>query len=555
MKKKRLKHTEESIKTALVNLYQDEYTLIVFYSGSRFIVRHRDDHEYETSYDTLIRKRCKCKICSNLHKKTLEEFQEELDRLFPKKYRVIGEYEGSSKPLLIEWTACKHSYPVLPLSILKGAKCPRCTGKDKKDTARFIWEVENLVGNEYTVIGEYVNTHIPMIIKHNICETKFPVLRKDFINGQRCPVCSKKNAKRTRWNTDSFTKKVQELVGNEYVIQSPYVNSKNHIDFFHKTCGRTSPILPSKFLSGDRCRHCFGSFRITHEGFLQKVKELVGNEYIVLSNYQSMHKPVKMEHVACGRKYSVEPNNFIRSNTRCPECFGSEKKTTDIFKSQLYNLVGEEYEVLGEYLNTDTHIEMKHQPCGSIYPVTPNNFLRGRRCSLCQGKAPKTTEMFREEVFDLVGDEYVVLGNYVDADTHIKMQHTSCKYIYDVVPNSFLSGARCPDCREYKGQRKIVDHIKVRNLPYTVEYRIPGNLRLDVAVFDPKHHGKLLAVIEFQGEQHYHPVSFYGGREKFRRQIKNDQQKRIYCMQNHIHLIIIPYWEFEQIGKIIDKHI
>ncbi|WNS82208.1 hypothetical protein RRU94_15810 [Domibacillus sp. DTU_2020_1001157_1_SI_ALB_TIR_016] len=555
MKKTRLKHTKESIKKALWDLYQDEYILISFYSGSNFIVRHQCDHEYPTCYDTLIRKRCKCKICSNLQKKTSVQFQQELDELFPGMYRVIGEYQSSRKPLLMEWTVCKHQHSSLPITILKGAKCPQCSNKDKKDTARFIQEVQELEGDGYRVIGEYVNTHIPVMLRHNTCETEFPALRKEFIKGKRCPMCSKKKAKRTRWNTDTFTKKIQQLVGNEYIIQSPYVDSKTHIDFLHVECGRRSPIIPSKFLKGNRCRYCFGSLRIDHEWFLQKVKSLAGNEYHVLSNYQSMHTPVQMKHVVCGHHYTVKPNNFIRMNTRCPECAGNQKKTTEEFKKEVYNLVGEEYKVLGEYLNTDIPIEIKHHPCGRIYPITPANFLRGRRCAQCQGKAAKTTEMFRNEVFDLVGEEYVVLGNYVDADTHIKIQHMACGYPYDVVPYSFLSGARCPACKEFKGQRRIVNHIKTRNFPYEVEFKIPGALRLDVAVFDPKHSGKLLVAFEFQGEQHYKPISYFGGREKFQRQIRSDQKKRKYCMENGIYLIIIPHWNYDQIEKIIDKHL
>ncbi|MEH7223217.1 hypothetical protein V7112_05320 [Bacillus sp. JJ1566] len=482
-------------------------------------------------------------------------FKLQLEGSFPGRYRVVGDYKGWENPVLIEWITCGHQYSVIAGSVLRGSKCPHCSGKDKKDTTRFIQEVRKLVGDKFTVIGEYVNTHTPVLLQHNSCNNKFPVLRKNFLKDPRCPKCSKKTSKRIRWDTESFSKKVLELEGEEYKVQSTYVDSKTHIDILHVKCGKVSPISPSKFLQGNRCRYCYGSLRIEHEWFLQKVEQLVGKEYRVLSMYQSMHKHVDMEHVTCGHQFPVKPNNFIRLNTRCPNCAGNQKKTTAEFKKEVYCLVGEEYEVLGEYLNTNTPIDIKHVKCGKVYSVTPANFLRERRCALCQGKAAKTIEMFGKEVFDLVGDEYAVLGGYVDSNTKIEMKHHSCGYTFSIVPHSFLSGTRCPACNINKGQKRIVDHLKNRNLPFEVEYKIPCRLRLDVAVLDPKHPGKLLAVFEFQGPQHYQPIGFFGGREKFRRQIKNDQKKRLYCMKNDIRLIIIPYWEYDQIEKIIDKHI
>lgn len=52
-------------------------------------------------------------------------------------------------------------------------------------------------------------------------------------------------------------------------------------------------------------------------------------------------------------------------------------------------------------------------------------------------------------------------------------------------------------------------------------------------------------LIEVQGRQHYEPVDFFGGIETFLRQIEYDQRKRIFCKNEDIKLIEIPYWEDE----------
>ena len=62
-----------------------------------------------------------------------------------------------------------------------------------------------------------------------------------------------------------------------------------------------------------------------------------------------------------------------------------------------------------------------------------------------------------------------------------------------------------------------------------------------------------MALIEYQGEQHYKPVEFFGGREKLKLQQINDDIKRTYCRVNNIPLIEIPYWEEDVKGFLIKE--
>lgn len=126
----------------------------------------------------------------------------------------------------------------------------------------------------------------------------------------------------------------------------------------------------------------------------------------------------------------------------------SKKKTTEEFKKEVYEKVGDEYSVLGEYINSSTKIKMKHNICGFIYKVTPSHFIyNNSRCPLCNGNMKKTTKQFKQEVFELVGDEYSVLESYKNNKVPIKMRHNSCGYIWNVIPKHFVhTGSRCPLC-------------------------------------------------------------------------------------------------------------
>lgn len=49
--------------------------------------------------------------------------------------------------------------------------------------------------------------------------------------------------------------------------------------------------------------------------------------------------------------------------------------------------------------------------------------------------------------------------------------------------------------------------------------------------------------IEFNGAQHYKPVSVFGGEKAFNLQQINDKIKEKYCIKNNIELIVIKYNE------------
>jgi hypothetical protein len=62
--------------------------------------------------------------------------------------------------------------------------------------------------------------------------------------------------------------------------------------------------------------------------------------------------------------------------------------------------------------------------------------------------------------------------------------------------------------------------------------------------------------IECFGEQHYYPVDFGGKKDgshliDFEKRKFNDSIKEKYCLEHHIELLIIPYWEENNINEII----
>ena len=59
--------------------------------------------------------------------------------------------------------------------------------------------------------------------------------------------------------------------------------------------------------------------------------------------------------------------------------------------------------------------------------------------------------------------------------------------------------------------------------------------------------------IEFDGELHYKPVKFFGGKKSFEKAKYLDQVKNKYCELNKINLIRISYMQFNDINYILEK--
>lgn len=120
----------------------------------------------------------------------------------------------------------------------------------------------------------------------------------------------------------------------------------------------------------------------------------------------------------------------------------------------------------------------------------------------------------------------------------------SCGKEYDVVATDLTSGdvISCGHLSQSYSEYHIEQWLQQHNFKYNIEVRLPGleKLRFDFQIYWDDNHWCLL---EFQGEQHFHPVEYFGGEEKFLRQQQYDQQKRDYCQSHNILLYEIRYNE------------
>lgn len=117
--------------------------------------------------------------------------------------------------------------------------------------------------------------------------------------------------------------------------------------------------------------------------------------------------------------------------------------------------------------------------------------------------------------------------------------------------NDHSNGCGCPACNESRGEIRVRDYLESNNIVYIPQKTFDGCkfdklLRFDFYV------PSINTVIEYQGEQHYEPVSIFGGEKAFNLQQQKDAIKQDYCIKNEIGLIEIPYWDYERIESILN---
>lgn len=104
-----------------------------------------------------------------------------------------------------------------------------------------------------------------------------------------------------------------------------------------------------------------------------------------------------------------------------------------------------------------------------------------------------------------------------------------------------------------KGEEKVAEILKSHGVQFIREYtdkslKYYGNpLRIDFAIVKDFSLSPQI-FIEFSGEQHYYYVGkFYKCSSDFKKAKERDRVKIKWCLQNGYKLIIIPYWELENL--------
>jgi ribosomal protein S18 len=180
--------------------------------------------------------------------------------------------------------------------------------------------VEAKYSGSVKLLSNYVGSNCEVDVVCNVCQHKWsPKARKLLESG--CPPCAGVNR---RHDHDSFLKifKSKYEYADEYEFLSRYVTSKEKMKVRHTVCGYEYEVHGNNLLNGKCCPNCSNRPPRDTEWLKEKVKKAYADEYQVVGEYVSTHKPVDMLHNVCGRTFKKSTVNFFNKSSpqTCPHC-------------------------------------------------------------------------------------------------------------------------------------------------------------------------------------------------------------------------------------------
>jgi predicted Zn-ribbon and HTH transcriptional regulator len=273
-------------------------------------------------------------IIGTKYNKKPRDLKKEIYNLVEDEYTLLESYMDSKTKLLFKHNICGETFSMLPSNFLRGHRCPHCFKIAKKDTQTFKKEIYSLVGDEYEVLGEYINKKTKVLIKHNNKECGFYEweVRPDSLKrGHRCPKCYENNINKS---SIIINNNLKEKYKDEFIFLSPYVNGKQNIKIKCVICGEKYEKSPYLLLKKTyECKKCNEQLikketrptkkhiKRDTEYVRKEIEQITNKEYSMIGEYSETKIPIIIKHNVCGHEWSIRIHDFLDKECRCPKCY------------------------------------------------------------------------------------------------------------------------------------------------------------------------------------------------------------------------------------------
>lgn len=276
------------------------------------------------------------------------------------------------------------------------------------------------------------------------------------------------------------------------------------------------------------------------------LKKLYPQEEFEILEYNGGRGYIKIECKRCGKIIEYQDAQAAKQKKNlcgCQEFFKTIREKLDYLSQEFHYDILENKEL--------AKIKCKCKICGREWTTNSGALMRGGSCS-CQNKFLLTKEQMQGQFDKKFGEKEYTLLDYKTRNSKGKIQHNKCGFIWEQTPGHFLEGCGCPQCyrKRSKGETAIALWLESNNIIYQTQYTITddkSHLYLDFYLTDYN------LGIEYQGEQHYHPVKNFGGKAAFEKQVQRDAKKRETLKEEKIDLLEISYTELKNIPNILSS--
>lgn len=494
---------------------------------------------------------------SDNKRKTTEQYKEELAIYHPD-VEVLEEYINARTKIKHKHKICGTIWSVTPDSILRGTGCPKCAIKiNAKNRTLSDSQFKNKINNSITILSEYVNNHTPVICQCKICSHTWNSRPSDLMQGKGCPNCAG-NIKKTH---EQFIQDVMDKLNHNVIIIGTYKGANIPIECKCRTCETEFLSMPYRLKLGNGCKKCADKLngllkRNTHDQFINKLTNINKN-IKVLGTYTTANSKIQVQCKICN--YIWEPiSSSLLSGNGCPKCANQITISHNDFLERIKDSKNKNITIIGEYVDSKTPIKCSCNMCGNIFYAIPHLIKNGSGCKKCvskeQGISKRKSHQDYVKELQNINKNIKVIGEYTTAQSHISVQCLLCENIWNPIADSLLRGNGCPYCKTSKLETLTEEYLKGQQINYDKNAKYKeligfGNRQLSYDFYLPQYN----LLIECQGEQHEHPVEYFGGIKKYVIQKIHDTRKRKYAHDHNINLLEIWYYEKTKINKILEQ--
>ncbi len=303
----------------------------------------------------------------------------------------------------------------------------------------------------------------------------------------------------------------------------------------------------------------------TRESLIKRFQDIHGDryDYSLVDNTNYREKVCVICNV-CGNQWFIHSHSHL-AGFGCKKCalkYTAAKKTVSLeeFLKRQKAIHGDNYIYISDYINISNKVKLQCKRCSNIFIQVASAHIRGEGCRKCSSKISglnkrKTVEQFEIECSERHNHKYQYFQDYTCSRNKVKIFCKNCQNIFYQEANHHFDGfGGCPRCSISLGNTFVLNWLKTNKILYEVEKTFEGCKYKKLLRFDfyiPSHN----LCIEYDGQQHFESIDYFGGDEHFEYCKNNDKIKNEYCVNHSIRLLRISYKDYKNIGKILSKEI
>ena len=253
--------------------------------------------------------------------------------------------------------------------------------------------------------------------------------------------------------------------------------------------------------------------------------------------------------------------------------------------SKMINMIGEKYGkllVIEDAGSSNGHKDWLCQcNCGKKIVVRGTHLRQGKIISCGCAKIERCKEyaqqqkgkvLINNQSIDLTGQQFGYLI-VLEVDKKATLEHRNksttsngqlywkcqckCGNIKSIAGNHLRKGdIKSCGCLNSSGELLISQLLRENNISFSQQVTFNdlkdlNLLKFDFAILNSEN--QIIKLIEFDGEQHFKPIVYWGGEEKFKIVQKHDEMKNQYCKDNNIKLLRISKIEDITLDNILNN--